>query len=91
MTEVDNPPLFSARPPKAFDHVLDHLGDGGVGSVQHARIGIALDHNLAVANDLDSLGRVVEPVKTDNIVPHVAHGIQGVPLPLGEDNHGNRL
>lgn len=89
MPKVNNPSLLPVLPVIPLDHLLDHLRDGGMGSVQHTRIGIALDGNRPIANRLEDLFGSVEPVEPDNVVAEVARGVQGVPRSLGEDDHGN--
>lgn len=91
MAQVDNPTLVSAMPIKALHHLLDDLGDGLMGPVEDTRVSVTLENHGPVANNLDGLGGVVQPVQADDIVAHVAGGVESVPCALGEDNHGDGL
>lgn len=91
MSQVNNPSLVSTMPIKALDHLLNDLGDGLMGTIQNARVGVTLDDHGSVTNDLNGLGGIVEPVQADDVVAHVAGGVEGVPGALGEDDHGDGL
>jgi len=88
MSKVDDPTLSSVGPAKSFNHRLHSLSDGGVRSVQNAGVGVTLNNYWPLTNGLDRLRRVVKPVKADDVVAHIAGSIQGIPLALGEDDHG---
>lgn len=91
MSEIYDPTLPPIGPVKALHHLLHHLCDSGVRAVQDSRVGVALKDYRSVADSLDSLRGIVEPVEADDVVSHVAGSIKSVPSALGKDNHWDRF
>ena len=89
MSKVDDPSLLPVVPIEALHHILDDLSNGLVRPVKDTGVGVALDSNGPVADSLEHFGRVVEPVKADDVVSQVASGVQRIPCALGEDDHGH--
>lgn len=91
VSKVGNPTLAAATLPESIDHVLDSLSDSLLGTIQHSGVSVALECDVARATDLDSLGRIVKPVKANDVVTDINDGVESVPCALGEENHGHLL
>jgi len=87
MSKVHNPTSPAVLPIEALYHIINRLCNRSPRAIQNTRIGVTLNDNRPLTNSLHGLSRVMQPVKSNNIVAHVACGIKGVPCALWEDHH----
>lgn len=69
VAQVHDPATLFVCPVEPFHHVRYRLRYRLMGTVQDTRIGVALENDIAVAAQLVGLGRIIEPVQTDDVVP----------------------